>query len=76
LRREGLWWDRVFPSLRGRILVFILILVVISAFVLEVGWPFVFVRLTVLADVSIVKSTEISRATHILIPSQRFIDVA
>lgn len=57
--REGVvvlhvWWtmlrgERLFSGMGRRVFVFILVVVVITALVLEVGWALVFMGLSVLA---------------------------
>lgn len=72
LRREG-----CFSAVRCLFLVLILLVIIITALVLEVGGPLVFMRLSILGQCQQkFRQTAKKYKTHVLIPPQCFMDVS
>ena len=69
-------WQRVFFYMSTAIVLLVFIVIIIpSAFVLEVFGTFVFVRLAILSTVSLMFII-ITNIAYIIVPSQRLIDIS
>ena len=71
-------WKRLFASMRHIIRIFVLVLVIVTTLVFEVGRTLVFVRLSILkaCQQCYLGAGWVGLWTHILIPPQCLVDIA